>query len=102
MLGQRLFIFYLWELYPLRGEESLLEQYYQASDDDREQWANLFDYVGHLLWDANGQLDKNVKDKIIDFFEWRFEVREPVELQQFTYWLKAGMLGCPLAIKCFP
>ena len=92
ILGQRLFMYYLWEMYPLRGAESLLERYYQASDDDREKWANLFDYVGHRLWETTGQLDTNVKDKIIDFFEWRFEVREPTELQQFTYWLKAECL----------
>ncbi len=92
MLGQCLYIFYLEELYPLRGERSLLEGYYRASGDDREQWANLFDYVGHRLWETTGQLDTNVKDKITDFFEWRFEVREPVELQQFTYWLRAERL----------
>ena len=92
MIGQHLFVYYLRGLYPLRGEESLLQQYYQASDDDREQWANLFDYVGHVLWETTGQLDTNVKEKTIAFFQWRFEVREPVELQQFTYWLKAECL----------
>ena len=92
MLGQCLFIYYLRGLYPLRGEESLLERYYQATNDDREQWANLFEYVGHLLWETTGQLDTNVKEKTIAFFQWRFEVREPVELQQFTYWLKAECL----------
>ena len=92
ILGQRLFIYYLWEMYPLRGAESLLERYYQATNDNGEQWANLFDYVGHVLWETTGQLDTNVKEKIIAFFQWRLEVREPVELQQFTYWLKAECL----------
>ena len=92
MLGQCLYIFYLEELYPLRGEGSLLEEYYQASDDDREQWANLFDYVGHQLWNATEDLNITEKKRIIDFFEWRFEVGEPVELQRFTYWLKAECL----------
>ena len=92
MLGQCLFIYYLSELYPLRGEESLLKQYYQASDNDREQWANLFEHVGHRLWDRTEQPDINEKERIIDFFEWRFEVRESKELQQFTYWLKAECL----------
>ena len=92
MLGQCLFSYYLQEVYPLRGEGSLLEGYYQATNDDREQWANLFDYVGHLLWDTTEQLEPRVKDLIIAFFDWRFEVREPTELQQFTYWLKAERL----------
>lgn len=92
MIGQCLFGYYLQELYPLRGEESLIERYYQATDSDREQWANLFDYVGHQLWETTGQLDTNVKEKNIDFFEWRFKVGEPAELQQFTYWLKAECL----------
>ena len=92
MLGQCMFIYHLWGLYPLRGEGSLLEGYYSATNNDRKQWASLFDYVGHRLWETTGQLDTNVKDKIIDFFEWRFEVREPTELQQFTYWLKAECL----------
>ena len=92
MIGQHLFSYYLQEVYPLRGEGSLLEGYYQATNDDREQWANLFDYVGHLLWDTTEQLEPRVKDRINAFFEWRFEVREPVELQQFTYWLNAECL----------
>ena len=101
MLGQRLFIYYLWELYPLRREESLLERYYIATSNDREQWANLFDYVGHILWDANGQLDEYMKDRIIDFFGWRFEVREPSELQQFTYWLKAECLDARWRLNAY-
>ena len=92
MIGQCLFIFYLEELYPLRGEASLLEGYYQASDDDQEQWANLFDYVGHRLWNVTEHLNIDEKKRIIDFFEWRFEVGEPLELQQFTYWLRAECL----------
>ena len=92
MLGQCLFIFYLEGLYPLKREKSLLEGFYQASGDDREQWSSLFGYVGHRLWNATKQLDINEKKKIICFFEWRIEVREPMELQQFTYWLKAECL----------
>ena len=101
MLSQCLFIFYLEELYPLRGKESLLERYYSATSSDRKLWANLFDYVGHRLWETTGHLDTNVKDKIIDFFEWRFEVREPVELQQFTYWLKADCLDTQWRLSAY-
>ena len=98
ILGQHLFHYHLWGLYPLRGSVknndrwSLLEQYYQATDDNREHWANLFDYVGRILRSTSEQLDKNLKDRIIAFFDWRFEVKEPTELQQFTFWLKAKCL----------
>ena len=101
MISQCLFIFYLEKLYPLTGKESLLEGYYQASDDDREQWANLFDYVGHRLWNATEQLDINEEKRIIRFFEWRFEVREPMELQQFTYWLKAECLDAQWRLSAY-
>ena len=101
MLGQCLYIFYLEKLYPLRGEASLLEGYYQASDDDREQWANLFDYVGHRLWNVTEDLNIDEKKRNIDFFEWRFEVGEPVELQQFTYWLKADCLDAQWRLSTY-
>ena len=50
ILGQRLFSYYLWEMYPLRGEESLLERYYQRTADDREQWKRICSTtVGRIL-----------------------------------------------------
>ena len=44
-LGRHLFTYYLWDVYPLRGEASLLERYYQQTDGERSYRANLFDYV---------------------------------------------------------
>ena len=96
-LGQHLFTYYLWGLYPLRGSAetndccSPLERYYQATDNNPEQWANLFYYVGDILWTTE-QLDSVVKDRSLAFFDWRFEVQEPTELQQFTLWLEAECL----------
>ena len=64
-LGRHLFTYYLWGMYPLResvenNEQcSLLEQYYQVTDDNREHWANLFNYVGRILRSTSEQLDKN-------------------------------------------
>ena len=97
MLGQHLFTYYLWGLYPLRGlvegnnRCSLLERYYQATDNNREHWANLFYYVGDIPWRTE-QLDKGMKDKILAFFDWRIEVKELIELQQFNLWLEAESL----------
>ena len=98
-LGQHLFHYYLWETYLLResvGKNDRcapLEQFYQRTDEDREHWANLFNYVGRTLRSTSEHLDKNLKDKIIAFFDWRFEVGEPRELQQFTFWLETKCLN---------
>ena len=107
ILGQHLFHYYLWELYPLRGSVgnnercSLLERYYQATNDDRERWANLFNYVGRILQSTSEQLDKNLKDRAIAFFNWRLEREEPTELQQFTFWLEAKCLDAEWRLDAY-
>ena len=96
-LSHHLFCYYLWGMYPLKGsldhDEHLsrLEQFYQVTTNNREQWANLFYYVGDLLMNT-AQLPKELKDRIIAFFDWRFAAKEPTELQQFTGWLEAECL----------
>ena len=98
ILGQHLFHYYLWGMYPFRGSVgnndscTLLEQFYQRTDGNREHWANLFNYVGRILRNTGNQLDKDLKDRTITFFDWRFGIKEPTELQQFTFWLQAKCL----------
>ena len=48
--------------------------------------------LGAFLRSTNEQLAKDLKDRIIAFFDWRFEEEEPMELQQFTFWLEAKCL----------
>ena len=72
VLGQHLFTYYLWDMYPLRGAPSLLERYYQQTDANREHWANLFNDIGHRLWNSGKNLDQNMVDRVIGFFEWAF------------------------------
>ena len=91
-LGQHLFTYYLWDIYPLRGMESLLERFYEQTNSNREHWANLFNYVGHRLRNNGKHLNQNLIDRIIDFFEWRFEQVESTELQHFTSWLEVECL----------
>ena len=100
-LGRHLFYYYLWEMYPIRGEESLLERYYQETDDEREQWANLFRYVGDVVRGSRKHLDKSQKDRIIAFFDWRFEVKEPTELGQFAFWMRAKCLEAEWRLEAF-
>ena len=107
-LGQHLFIYYLWGVYPLNGEESLLERYYQNTDDERAYWdderaywASLFDYVGRSLWNRGKDLDATLQEKIIEFFDWRFEVGEATELQNFSFWLEAECLDAEWRLKAY-
>ena len=106
-LGRHLFTYYLWGMYPLRESVennercSLLKRYYQATDNNRDHWANLFNYVGRILRSTSEQLDKNLKDRIIAFFDWRFEVKEPMELQRFTFWLEAKCLDAEWRLDAY-
>ena len=92
ILGQHLFTYYLWKVYPLRGEESLLEQYYKKTEDDPVRWAKLFDHVGSSLQVSSKNLDADLKKRVLEFFDWRFEVEESAELQKFSSWMGAECL----------
>ena len=106
-IGQHLFTYYLWGLYPLKqpvgadNRYSLLERYYQATDNNLEHWSNLFNYAGRILQSTHEELDKDLKDRIISFFNWRFEVKEPREFQHFTFWLQAGCLEPEWRLKAY-
>ena len=91
-LGQHLFDYYAWSVYPLNGEDSLLERFYSKTTDDRERWTNLFDHVGRSLSSTKKPLEEAVRDRVVDFFDWRFEEGEAEELRQFGFWLKAECL----------
>ena len=91
-LGQHLFTYYLWKVYPLVGDESLLASFYTTTNDNRARWADLFDYIGRSLRISEKHLDQGLIDRIINFFDWRQDVAEPIELRKFTFWLNAECL----------
>jgi hypothetical protein len=91
-LGQHFFTYYLWQVYPLTGDESLLARFYDKTGDDRKRWAQLFDHVGRQLRNSGKDLDKALTDRAIAFFDWRLDGAERLELQKFTYWLEAECL----------
>lgn len=101
ILGDRLFIYYLWGTYPLKGANSLLERYYQRTDNNREHWGNLFNHIGHRLCNSGKNLNQNMKDRIIAFFEWRLEQEEPTELKHFTFWLEAECLDAEWRLESY-
>lgn len=91
-LGQHLFSYYLWEIYPLTGEESLIARFYEKTAEERQRWAHLFDHVGRSLRNSGKHLEDSLAKRVIAFFDWRFEVGEPQELHEFTFWLDAECL----------
>ena len=100
-LGKHLFTLYLWDEYPLTGNQSLLEEYYKVTADDPEHWASLFEYVGRTLWDTNEQLDTSRRNKIFEFFNWRLTAKEPKELREFTFWLEAKCLDARWRLSAY-
>ena len=100
-LGEHLFAYYLWGVYPLTGNGSLLERFYEKTEQDRERWSRLFDNVGRSLKNSGRQLEESLKQRSIEFFDWRFEKSEPSELKQFTYWLEAECLDPEWRLKSY-
>ncbi len=93
VLGEHLFIYYAWDVITLKEDGSLLDRFYRSLSEDRQHWATLFDFVGRSLSSTKAQqLDETLNDKVLAFFEWRLEEKEPKELREFTYWLEAECL----------
>ena len=101
VLGEHLFTYYLWDQYPLEGDGSLLEQYYQRTDNSPEYWGNLFNYIGHRLSNSRKDLDQSLKEKIMKFCKWRIDQKRPTELRHFTFWLQAECLGAEWRLKAY-
>ena len=101
-LGKHVFLYYLRNVYPLTGDDSLLECFYQKSDGERELWATLFDNIGRSLQNTDKpQFNKDLKDRTIAFFEWRLEAGEPTELRKFTFWLEAECLEAEWRLEAY-
>ena len=100
-LGEHLFIYYLWGVYPLTGDGSLLERFYEKTRKDRIRWSHLFDYVGRVLAESGGQLEESFKQRSIEFFDWRLEKNEPSELKKFTFWLEATCLDAEWRLTAY-
>jgi hypothetical protein len=100
-LGEHLFTYYLWDVYPLTGDNSLLERFYLKTSADKTHWASLFDHVGRSLKNTGPTLADNLKGRILSFFEWRLAEAEPSELKEFTFWLEAESLDPEWRLTAF-
>ena len=100
-LGQHLFTYYLWALYPVNGSESLLEHFYEKTKADRKRWAKLFNCVGRSFAISGPHLSNMLVERAKAFFDWRYEAAELLELQEFTYWLQAECLPAEWRLQSF-
>ena len=100
-LGEHLFIYYLWGVYPLTGNGSLLERFYEKTKKDRERWSRLFNFVGRSLKNSGKQLEEGLKQRSIEFFNWRFDKKEPSELKKIASWLEAECLDAKWRLTAY-
>ena len=100
-LGQHLFMYYLWDLYPLKGEDSLLERYYLGTEHDRKRWSNLVDHLGLKLENTKEDLPEDLKCRLVEFFEWRLELGDSDELVHYSALLKANCLEAEWRLNAF-
>ena len=100
-LGRHLFNYYLREVYPLTGESSLLQRFYDKTKESKKRWARLFDHVGRSLKNSSGELPNQVRHRVIEFFEWRIDGKEPSELKEFTFWLEAKCLDAEWRLESY-
>ena len=100
-LGQRLVVYAVSGTFPLRGEGSLLERYYDATTERRQHWADLFANVGRILGRADRKMEETVRQGYEAFVEWRLEVGDPAELESFDPWLEASCLGVEWRLNAY-
>ena len=91
-LGEHLFDYFYWDFFPLREGRSLLEIFYEATTNNRQRWAGLFNYVGRILTGGKEPLEKEERDRVFAFFNWRLKAKESEELRMFDFWLEAECL----------
>ena len=91
-LGEHLFTYYLWEVYPLNGKDSLLEKFYEKTKNDPKRWASLSNNIGWSMKNSSEHLEQGLIDRIVAFFDWRIEQKESEELRKIVFWLEAECL----------
>lgn len=97
-LGIRLCTCYLWEI---PSSRDLRNRYYDKTRDDRVHWPRLFNYVGRFLPSGEEDLDPGLKKRVMQFFEWRLKKEDPVELQEFSFWLKSECLDAEWRLDAY-
>ena len=99
-LGEDLFIYFLWGLFPLKGGNSLLERFFQKTSHEPEQQGLLFRQIGFILRDAN-DIEEGPKERVKEFFEWRLSHGNSLEMKEFPFWLEAEILETEWRLDTF-
>lgn len=91
-IGQHVFTYYVWGVFSLSENDSLIQLFYKNTQAQKDIWGQLLFYAGRSLSGAGRQLEPQLVKRFIEFFEWRLEAGEILELKNFTYWLDAESL----------
>ncbi len=100
-VGQHLFSYYIWGKISLDEGDNLLDRFYQQSAFDKKYWGNLFRHVGHSLMNSGPKIEENIETRIVAFFDYRVAKKEPVELEEFSFWLRAECLSPEWRLRSF-
>ncbi len=101
-LGLHLFTYYRWGEYELHGNDSLLERFYQKTNNNPKYLGNFIDRVGYSVKNAGKELAKEPKNRIIKFLDWRLAEGPPEEIEGFANWLDAECLPTEYRLDAFP
>ena len=100
-LGQHLLMYHIWGLHEVRDENTLLTRYYRGTEQDKERWAVLFNFLGNSLHSEEGTLNDELEERVKAFFEWRLRVADPTEIGRFSWWLRADCLEAVWRLDAF-
>ena len=99
-LAEDLFVYYLWGLYPLEGDESLLEYFYEQTASSPVHHKELFGQVGRMLLQSDS-LGQDLRDKFVAFFELRLAKGTPQAFEGFWFWLEAECMELDWRLDAF-
>ncbi len=95
-LEEYLLCCYIYGAYPLKGDDSLLQEYYQQIQKIPKRQGPIFHTMGHLANDDTSDADQEIIRRFKDYFDWRFQETDKKlkekELEQFVSWLQADCL----------
>ena len=72
-----------------------------GTDSDQKRWGKLFEDVGIKLKNTGDNLDDELKQRLLDFFEWRLAAGNSKELGGFFWWLEAECLEAEWRLESF-
>jgi len=91
-VGDRLFLYYMWDLIPEEGLDALLKRYYVSTEFNPAFWEKLFQSIGFKLGRTKEPLAKELEDRVHSFVKWRVSKGCKKELTGFIRWLEAEHL----------